>query len=135
MFCITKTGTRQRLRARNSKRRLGKKSELVSSHKWIFDAHPHNRPSGIQIFRQDPTGATLESRRDDESIPESDSVFILDSTCSRDFGECGIDAPDNIAAYYQTRRLSGYWVRNLAGDVSRRIPEALGCSGRHCVQP
>src|SRR6516165_801557 len=76
MFRITKTGTRQRLRARNSKRRLGKKSELVSSHKWIFDAHPHNRPFGIQIFRPDPTGATLESRRDDESIPESDSVFI-----------------------------------------------------------
>lgn len=57
-------------------------SQISGSCEGVFDPHTCDRLSRVQVFREDPIGTTLESRRDNERIPESDLGFILDSKCS-----------------------------------------------------
>jgi hypothetical protein len=45
----------------------------------VFYTHTCDHLSRVQIFREDPNGATLKSRCHNESIPKSDLGFILDS--------------------------------------------------------
>ena len=63
-------------------RERGRLSQISESCEGVFDTHTCDRLSRVQVFREDPIGTTFESRRDNESIPESDLGFILDSKCS-----------------------------------------------------
>ena len=99
----------------------------VSPHpgEGVLDTYACDRLSCVQIFRQDPGGATLQSGRHNERFPESDLGCILDLKCSRNLNCCGVDAPYRVVAHNQAGGRFGDRTRNLPRDIDVELLEHL----------
>src|SRR5215467_7220894 len=67
--------------------------------KRVLNPYPGDGLSCVQILRQNPVGAALESRSNNESVPESNPGFVLDAESVQDFDRGGFNTPDCIGAH------------------------------------
>ncbi len=53
----------------------------MTFHERVLNLYARDNLPWVQIFRQDPSGAALQSRCDNQGIPETDARLIFDSKC------------------------------------------------------
>src|SRR5215469_15063061 len=93
--------------------------------KRVFDAYPRDGLPCAHVLRQNPARATLESRGDNESVPESNLGLVLDTKCIRDFNRGSFDTPDGVGAHHKPGGFLGQGMWDLLRDMHVELLQYL----------
>ena len=93
--------------------------------KRVFDAYPRDGLPCVHVLRQNPARAALESRGNNESVPESNLGLVLDTKCIRDFNRGSFDTPDCVSAHHKPGGFLGQGMRDLLRDIHVELLQNL----------
>jgi hypothetical protein len=98
---------------------------LTCLRKGIFDTYSGDGLSCVQILRQILVGAALESRGNNESVPESNPGLALYAKCIRDFNRGSFDTPDSIGAHHKSCGFLGQGTWDFLRDIHVKLLQDL----------
>src|SRR5215469_10411559 len=103
--------------------------------KRVLDAYPRDGLPCIHVLRQNPARAALESRGNNESVPEPNLGFVLDTKCIRDFNRGSFDTPDCVGAHHKPRRFLGEALLDLLCHIHVELLQDLWAENSISLAP